>query len=203
MNARRLFSNELACRCVLVCAMLLAAVNAFGQAGNPESKTQGGSAAKTASATRANAERGSAPRGSTDATVTSSRINEPYSAEIKKNTTEKFFLTALVDHLPASHKVPSPEKVLGYSIGTPNKLTYTKDMYRYYRELERATPRVRVFMAPEKSEEGREQMLVVVSDEANIAKLERYKEINARLADPRKTDAAAAQQLISEGKAIY
>ena len=46
-------------------------------------------------------------------------------------------------------------------------------------------------------------MLVVVSDEANIAKLDRYKEINARLADPRTTDAAAAQQLISEGKAIY
>jgi len=29
-------------------------------------------------------------------------------------------------------------------------------------------------------------MLVVVSDEANIAKLDRYKEITARLADPRK-----------------
>ena len=57
-------------------------------------------------------------------------------------------------------------------------------MYRYYRELEKATPRVRVFTAPERSEEGREQMLVVVSDEANIAKLDRYKEITAQARRP-------------------
>ena len=130
-------------------------------------------------------------------------INEEYTAKIKEYTTEKYFLTELVDHLPASDKVPSPDKILGYVIGTPNKLTYTKDMYRYYRELEKATPRVRVFTAPERSEEGKEQMLVVVSDEANIAKLDRYKEITAKLADPRKISDAEAQQLIGEGKAFY
>jgi hypothetical protein len=131
------------------------------------------------------------------------KINEEYTAKIKEYTTEKYFLTELVDHLPASDKVPSPDKVLGYVVGTPNKLTYTKDMYRYYRELEKSTPRVRVFTAPERSEEGREQMLVVISDEANIAKLDRYKEITARLADPRKINDAEAQLLIGEGKAIY
>jgi hypothetical protein len=153
---------------------------------------------------RANAGRGSAARGSDGATsAPSSPINEAYSAEIKKNTTEKFFLTELVDHLPASDKVPSPDKVLGYSVGTPNKLTYTKDMYRYYRELERTTPRVRVLMAPERSEEGKEQMLVLVSDEANLAKLDRYKEITAKLADPRHLNDREAQQLVSEGKLFY
>jgi len=130
-------------------------------------------------------------------------IDKAYTDSILKNTTEKFFLTELIDHLPASDKVPTPQKVLGYPIGEPNKLTYTKDQYRYYRELAKATPRVMTFTAPEKSEEGREQMLVVVSDEANLAKLARYKEITAKLADPRKTDEAAAQMLISEGKAIY
>src|SRR5262249_24425770 len=137
------------------------------------------------------------------AAASASRINEAYSAKIKEYTTEKYFLTELVDHLPASDKVPSPDKVLGYVIGAPNKLTYTKDMYRYYRELEKATPRVRVFTAPERTEEGKEQMLVAVSDEANLAKLDRYKEITAKLADPRKINDAEAQQLISEGKAIY
>src|ERR1700683_315848 len=79
-----------------------------------------------------------------------------YTAKIRQFTTETFFTTELVDHLPASQTVPTPEKVLGYVIGTPQKLTYTKDIYRYYRELEKATPRVRVFTAPEHSEEGRE-----------------------------------------------
>src|SRR5258708_10756110 len=130
-------------------------------------------------------------------------IDKEYTDLIVKNTTEKFFLTELVDHLPASDKVPSPMKVLGHPIGAPNKLTYTKDQYRYYRELEKATPRVKTFVAPEKSEQGREQMLVVVSDEANIARLAHYKEVTAKLADPRAINDEIAKQLESEGKAIY
>ncbi|MFM9903377.1 MAG: M14 family zinc carboxypeptidase [Pyrinomonadaceae bacterium] len=130
-------------------------------------------------------------------------VDKEYTDSILKNTTEKFFLTEMVDHLPASATVPSPMKILGYPIGTPNKLTYTKDQFRYYRELEKATPRVKTFVAPEKSEQGREQLLVVVSGEENIAKLARYREITAKLADPRKIDDAAAQMLVAEGKAIY
>src|SRR5215204_2799150 len=91
---------------------------------------------------------------------TAQPIDTAYTESIIKNTTDKMFLTEIVDHLPASAKVPTPEKVLGYPIGTPNKLTYTKDQHRYYRELEKATPRVRVFTAPEPSELGREQLLV-------------------------------------------
>src|SRR5256712_13834865 len=46
-------------------------------------------------------------------------------------------------------------------------------------------------------------MLVAVGDEAAIAKLDRYKEITAKLADPRKISDAEAEQLIGEGKALY
>jgi len=131
------------------------------------------------------------------------QIDKEYTESILKNTTDKQFLTELVDHLPASDKVPTPAKVIGYPMGTPNKLTYTKDQYRYYRELEKATPRVKVFTAPEKSELGREQLLIAVGDEASIANLNRYKEITARLADPRRTNDEQAKALIGEGKAIY
>lgn len=130
-------------------------------------------------------------------------IDQAYTDSIIKNTTDKMFLTELVNYLPSSAKVPSPDKILGYPIGTPNKLTYTKDQYRYYRELEKASPRVKTFLAPEKSEEGRDQMLVVVGSEENLAKLARYKEITGKLADPRKLDDAGAQALIAEGKVFY
>lgn len=129
--------------------------------------------------------------------------DKEYTESIIKNTTEKFFLTELIDHLPASDKVPTPAKVLGYPIGTPNRLTYTKDQYRYYRELEKSSTRVKTFVAPEKSENGREQMLIVVSDEANLTKLARYKEITASLSDPRKINEELAAKLVAEGKAIY
>ncbi len=136
-------------------------------------------------------------------TASSQPMNVEYGESIIKNTTDKMFLTELIDHLPASATVPSPDKILGYPIGTPNKLTYTKDQYRYYRELEKTTPRVKTFVAPEKSEQGRDQMLIVVSDEANLAKLARYKEITAKLGDPRQISDTIASQLIAEGKAIY
>src|SRR5262249_34240965 len=112
-------------------------------------------------------------------------VDKEYTESIIKNTTDKMFLTEFVDHLPASDKVPTPAKILGYPVGTPNKLTYTKDQYRYYRELEKVTPRVKVFTAPEKSELGREQLLVVVGDESSVANLAKYKEITGKLADPR------------------
>jgi Zinc carboxypeptidase len=130
-------------------------------------------------------------------------IDEAYTQSIIKNTTDKMFLTELINYLPSSAKIPSPDKIIGYPVGTPNKLTYTKDQYRYYRELEKTSPRVKTFLAPEKSEEGRDQMLVVVGDEANLAKLARYKEITAKLADPRLIDDKAAQELIKEGIVFY
>src|SRR5690348_8978343 len=136
-------------------------------------------------------------------TTPTNPLDTAYGAKIAEYTTEKYFMTELVDHLPLSDKVPSPEKILGYAVGTPNKLTYTKDLYRYFRALAAASPRVRVMVAPEKSEEGREQMLVLVSDEANLAKLDRYMEITAKLADPRKLSDADARTLIAEGKPFY
>src|SRR6185436_6409738 len=126
-----------------------------------------------------------------------------YSKKIREYTTEPYFRTELVDHLPMSDKVPSPDMVLGYIVGTPNKLTYSKDLYRYYRELAKASPRVRVFTAPERSEDGKEQILVAVGDEATLAQLDRYKAITAKLADPRSVSDTEAQSLIGEGKVFY
>ncbi|HEX3746894.1 MAG TPA: M14 family zinc carboxypeptidase [Bryobacteraceae bacterium] len=128
--------------------------------------------------------------------------DEDYTSKILQYTTEKYFLTELVDHLPASDTVPTPEKVLGYVIGTPNKLTYTKDIDRYMRALETASKRVKVFVIGH-SEEGREILLVAISDEANIAQLDHYKDLTARLADPRKTTPAEAEKIESEALPFY
>ncbi len=128
---------------------------------------------------------------------------EDYAAKIHEYTTEKFFLTELVDHLPASDMVPSPDRVLGYVIGTPEKLTYTRDINRYMKELAKATPRIQTNVIG-LSDEGREMLAVVVSDEANMARLERIKEVNTLLADPRKIkDEAQAAALMAETKPIY
>ena len=129
-------------------------------------------------------------------------LDENYTAKIKAYTTEPFFLTELVDHLPASATVPTPEKMLGHVIGTPEKLTSVNDIHRYMRELEKTSPRVKVFSIGY-SEEGREMILVVVADEKTIQQLDHYKTITAQLADPRKISEEQAWQLIGEGKPMY
>lgn len=130
------------------------------------------------------------------------KLDEAYTAKIREFTTSPQFLTELVDHLPASDRVPTPEKFHGYIAGAPDRLTYAKDVARYLAELARTSPRVR-FTTIGQTEEGRDMVLAIVSDEANLAKLDRYREITARLADPRKTNDAEAAQLISEALPIY
>src|SRR5262244_84432 len=125
-----------------------------------------------------------------------------YGKKIKEYTTEPFFITELVDHLPLSSCVPAPDAFLHHIIGAPDVLDYTKDINAYMRLLASKSPRVKVFSIG-KSEEGREMLAVLVSDEANLARMDRYKEITRRLADPRGLNAADAQKLIAEGKPIY
>jgi hypothetical protein len=85
--------------------------------------------------------------------------DQEYTKKIREFTTGNEFITDLVDHLPASDKVPSPLKFNGYIAGAADRLTYAADVHRYMRALESASPRVKVFSIG-KSEEGREMILV-------------------------------------------
>jgi hypothetical protein len=136
--------------------------------------------------------------------ATTQKLDEGYGQKIKEFTTDPSFLTELVDHLPASDKVPTPEKFLGYIAGAPNRLTAVKEINGYMAELAKTAPGRVKFSTVGKSEEGRDTVMLVISDEANLAKLNRFKEITARLADPRKLASdAEANKLIAEGLPIY
>ncbi len=135
-------------------------------------------------------------------TATPQKIDEDYTARIKKATPDPRIITELVDHMPASDKVPSPLKFFGYVPGEPGHLTYHADIVRYYEALEKASPRVKLFRIG-KSEEGRDMVALAIADEATIKQLDKYKEITAKLTDPRKLQEAEAKQLIATGKPIY
>jgi hypothetical protein len=130
------------------------------------------------------------------------RPHPEYDRKIKELTTEPFFSTELVDHLPADSCVPSPDKHLGHIVGAPDVVTHVDDINRYMRLLEKSTARVKVISIG-KSEEGREMLVVAVSDHANIARLDRYRDITAKLADPRTISEAEARKLVAEGKPFY
>lgn len=130
------------------------------------------------------------------------KIDEEYTALIKKYLQDPRVTTDLVDHMPASDTVPSPLKFFGRIPGTPGELTYAKDIYRYYQELAKTSPRAR-FWKIGQTEEGRDQVILAIADEETIKQLDKYKETLAALTDPRKTSEEQARQLIRTGKPIY
>jgi hypothetical protein len=131
-------------------------------------------------------------------------VNEAYTAKIKKYTTAPVFTSPLVDYLPASKNVPTPDTILGDISGAPGILPYAEDVYKYMRLLAKATPRVKVFSIGT-TEEGREMIAVAVSSEENLKHLEENRARLAKLADPRtiKLDDAEADRLVTQSTPIY
>jgi hypothetical protein len=129
-------------------------------------------------------------------------VDSAYSAKIRELTTEPRFNTELTDHLPADPRVPTPFKVLGYVPGTVGRLSYVADVTRYFRALDEASPRVKVFDLGT-SDEGRPMIVAAIADSATIERLAHYRDITAALADPRRLSSDSAQRLIAGGKAIY
>jgi hypothetical protein len=130
------------------------------------------------------------------------KADPDYDKAVAEATTDKHFSTELVDHLPVSPCVPSPKDHLHHIVGAPGRLTYVADINAYMRTLADKSSRVKVFPIG-KSEEGREMLLIAISDAENLAKLDRYREITARLADPRTLTSEEAKKIISEGKPMY
>src|SRR5579863_5543916 len=131
-------------------------------------------------------------------------VDDAYTAKIHKYTTQPFFTSPLVDYLPASKTVPTPEAVLGDVAGAPGILPYAEDVYKYMRLLEKASPRVKVFSIG-KTEEGREMIAVAVSSPENLKNLDENRARLAKLADPRtiKLDDAEADRIVAQSVPVY
>ncbi len=67
-------------------------------------------------------------------------IDQHYTDQMRKYTTDPAFTSPLVDYLPASTTVPTPAKVLGDVSGAPDMLPYAEDVYKYFRMLEASSP---------------------------------------------------------------
>ena len=131
-------------------------------------------------------------------------VDQAYTTQILKDTTDPSFNSPLTDYLPASASVPTPQKVLGHIAGAPNYLPYSADVYRYFRALAAASPRVKVFSIG-KTEEGREMIAVAIADESLLADLDANKARLAKLGDPRTIgmDDATADALIAKSTPVY
>jgi hypothetical protein len=98
---------------------------------------------------------------------------------------------------------PTPRDVLGFTPGDDRKLASWAQVVDYFKQLDRASNRVMVEELGETTL-GRPFMLAVISSPANLARLDYYKQIQRKLADPRSINGSdgEAEELISVGKTI-
>jgi hypothetical protein len=102
-----------------------------------------------------------------------------------------------------AQKIPAPKDVLGFTPGDDRKLASWAQVVEYFQKLDAASDRVK-FEEIGKSTNGNPFVYATISAPANLKNLEKYKQINAKLADPRliKSNDKLAQSLIKEGKTI-
>ncbi len=90
--------------------------------------------------------------------------------------------------------IPTHQTVLGYAAG--ERITNHQQMVRYFHALGQTAPeQVKIFNYGQ-SWEGRELIYVVIGSKQHIAQLEQLSEQIQQLADPKRTSAEQAKQLI-------
>jgi len=97
--------------------------------------------------------------------------------------------------------IPSPKEHFGFSIGDNYRLANYLQTESYFKKLDAASDRA-VMSSIGKTEEGRDQFMMVVTSPANHQKLSKYKEISQKLARAENLTDADAKKLAAEGKAV-
>ena len=95
----------------------------------------------------------------------------------------------------APTKVTSPKDAFGFSIGDDYQMASYTQLEAHWKKLAAESDRVKlVDMGP--TEEGRHQWMAIISSSDNLKRLDRHKEISARLAH------AEGQQYLDGGTAM-
>lgn len=95
----------------------------------------------------------------------------------------------------------TPDERFGFQMGTDRKLVRWGAMLEYFQEIAGQSDRVS-YEQLGTATEGQPFVLLTISSPANLGKLDRYREIQARLADPRGLDDREAETLASEGRCV-
>jgi Zinc carboxypeptidase len=110
-------------------------------------------------------------------------------------------LAFLAAPLAVASGVPPPQDTLGFAPGADRELADWAQIVAWFEALDAASPRVRVAnVGP--TTEGLPFLVVTITSEANMARLEEIRRDNLRLADPRGLSDAEADALVARGKTI-
>src|SRR3954454_21411669 len=97
--------------------------------------------------------------------------------------------------------ITPPKDALGFSLGDDYSVANYTQLEAYWKKLASESDRMKlVDMGP--TAEGRRQYMAIVSSPDNIKRLDRYKEISAKLAHAEGVTEQQARELARDGKAV-
>ncbi len=100
-----------------------------------------------------------------------------------------------------AQRVPPPEEILGFEVGADYHLASYQQALEYFRALDQASPRLKLFEMG-KTSMGKPMVYAVITSAENMANLDRLKEISRKLALVNGLTDEEARGLAAEGKAV-
>jgi hypothetical protein len=101
----------------------------------------------------------------------------------------------------AAQTVTAPKQHFGFNIGDDYQLATYTQFVEYWHKLDKESDRMKVVEIG-KTAEGRPQLMAIITSPENFKKLDRYKEISAKLARAEGLTDDQARALAKEGKGV-
>lgn len=99
-----------------------------------------------------------------------------------------------------AQNIPTPKEHFGFDIGDNYQLATFMQTEAYFKKLAQASDRAR-YTVIGKTEEGRDQFMMIVSSPENLKKLEEYKQVSQKMANAA-ISIEEAKQFAKTGKAV-
>ena len=110
------------------------------------------------------------------------------------------FIAFLALPVFSQERVPTPKEILGFEVGADYHLATYEQAIEYFKALDKASDKFKLFTMG-KTSLGKTMYYAVITSPENMANLEKYREIAAKLARVEVSD-DEAKRLAKEGKAV-
>jgi hypothetical protein len=100
-----------------------------------------------------------------------------------------------------AQKIPSPKEHFGFGMGDDYHISNYTQTEAYFKKVAEASNKAKL-VSIGKTEEGREQWMLIVTSAENHANLDKFKDISVKMARAEGLSEAEARKLSEEGKAI-
>ena len=112
-----------------------------------------------------------------------------------------FPLLIMISTISIGQSIPTPKEHFGFNIGDSYQLANYSKTEAYFKKLDQASDRAKLTSIG-KTEEGRDQFMMIITSPENHQNIEKYKAIAQRMARAENLSETEAKALAAQGKAI-